>query len=210
MDAAESAHWQISQWKNDGIMPEEATLVAEDDRQFGIAKLYSQYQRQLHAYNAFDLDDLILQTAHLFKTRKDILEKWQHNIHYLLVDEYQDTNAMQYELVRMLAEKRQCLTAVGDDDQSIYAWRGAKPENLVQLSKDFPTLQVIKLEQNYRSSRRILKLANELIKNNPHVYEKRLWSDLGMGRALALSSAIAKRMKVSVSAWSCSRTRSRT
>jgi ATP-dependent DNA helicase Rep len=186
MDVAEAAHWQISQWKNDGIMPEQASLVAEDDQQLGIAKLYSQYQRQLHAYNAFDLDDLILQTAHLFKTRADILEKWQNSIHYLLVDEYQDTNAMQYELVRMLAEKRQCLTAVGDDDQSIYAWRGAKPENLVQLSKDFPKLQVIKLEQNYRSSRRILKLANELIKNNPHVYEKKLWSDLGMGESVRL------------------------
>ncbi|MDT8282500.1 MAG: UvrD-helicase domain-containing protein [Gammaproteobacteria bacterium] len=181
MDVAEAAHWQISQWKNDGIMPEQAPQIAEDDRQHNIAKLYSQYQRQLHAYNAFDLDDLILQTAHLFKTRKDILEQWQNKIHYLLVDEYQDTNAMQYELVKMLAEKRQCLTAVGDDDQSIYAWRGAKPENLVQLSKDFPTLKVIKLEQNYRSTRRILKLANELIKNNPHVYEKKLWSDLGMG-----------------------------
>jgi len=186
LDAAESAHWQISQWKNDGVMPEEATLYAEDDRQFGIAKLYSQYQRQLHAYNAFDLDDLILQTAHLFKTRRDILEKWQNKIHYLLVDEYQDTNAMQYQLVKMLAEKRQCLTAVGDDDQSIYAWRGAKPENLVQLSKDFSNLKVIKLEQNYRSTRRILKLANELIKNNPHVYEKKLWSDLGMGESVRL------------------------
>lgn len=186
LDVAESAHWQISQWKNDGIMPEEATLYAEDDRQFGIARLYMQYQRQLHAYNAFDLDDLILQTAYLFKTRTDILQKWQDRIHYLLVDEYQDTNAMQYALVKMLAEKRQCLTAVGDDDQSIYAWRGAKPENLVQLSKDFPRLQVIKLEQNYRSSRRILKLANELIKNNPHVYEKKLWSDLGMGDSVRL------------------------
>jgi len=186
MDAAEAAHWQISQWKNDGVMPHEAMLVAEDDRQFGIAKLYSQYQRQLHAYNAFDLDDLILQTAHLFKTRKDILQKWQDKIHYLLVDEYQDTNAMQYELVRMLAEKRECLTAVGDDDQSIYAWRGAKPENLVQLSQDFKNLKVIKLEQNYRSTRRILKLANELIKNNPHVYDKKLWSDLGMGDGVRL------------------------
>jgi len=186
LDAAESAHWQISQWKNDGIMPEQATLVAEDDRQFGIAKLYSQYQRQLHAYNAFDLDDLILQTAHLFKTRRDVLERWQNKIHYLLVDEYQDTNAMQYQLVKLLAEKRQCLTAVGDDDQSIYAWRGAKPENLVQLSKDFNNLKVIKLEQNYRSTRRILKLANELIKNNPHIYEKKLWSDLGMGEGVRL------------------------
>ncbi len=186
LDAAESAHWQISQWKNDGVMPDQAVLVAEDDLQMKIAKLYRQYQRQLHAYNAFDLDDLILQTAHLFKTNKSILESWQNKIHYLLVDEYQDTNAMQYELVKMLAEKRQCLTAVGDDDQSIYAWRGAKPENLVQLSKDFPTLKVIKLEQNYRSTRRILNLANELIKNNPHVYEKKLWSDLGMGDSVRL------------------------
>ncbi len=186
LDAAESAHWQISQWKNDGVMPDQAVLVAVDDLQMKIARLYVQYQRQLHAYNAFDLDDLILQTAQLFKTRDDILQKWQNKIHYLLVDEYQDTNAMQYELVKMLAEKRQCLTAVGDDDQSIYAWRGAKPENLEQLSKDFPTLKVIKLEQNYRSTRRILKLANELIKNNPHVYEKRLWSDLGMGESTRL------------------------
>ncbi len=186
LDAAEAAHRQISQWKNDGVMPEQAVSVAEDDLQLRIARLYAQYQRQLHAYNAFDLDDLILQTAYLFKNNADILQSWQNRIHYLLVDEYQDTNAMQYELVKMLAEKRQCLTAVGDDDQSIYAWRGAKPENLVQLSKDFPTLKVIKLEQNYRSSRRILKLANELIKNNPHVYEKRLWSDLGMGDVVRL------------------------
>ncbi|MCG6939603.1 MAG: UvrD-helicase domain-containing protein [Gammaproteobacteria bacterium] len=186
LDAAESAQAQISRWKNDGIMPQQAAFIAENDRQAGIARLYSQYQHQLHAYNAFDLDDLILQTAYLFKTREDILEKWQNQIHYLLVDEYQDTNNMQYELVKMLAAKRQCLTAVGDDDQSIYAWRGARPENLVQLSQDFPRLKIIKLEQNYRSSRRILNLANELIKNNPHVYEKRLWSDLGIGEEVRL------------------------
>jgi ATP-dependent DNA helicase Rep len=149
-----------------------------------IAKLYGQYQRQLHAYNAFDLDDLILQTAHLFQTREDILAKWQDRIHYLLVDEYQDTNAMQYQLVKLLAGRRRCLTAVGDDDQSIYAWRGAKPENLTQLSKDFPDLKVIKLEQNYRSTSRILKLANTLISNNPHIYQKRLWSDLGLGESV--------------------------
>jgi ATP-dependent DNA helicase Rep len=100
------------------------------------------------------------------------------------VDEYQDTNAMQYQLVKLLAGHRQCLTAVGDDDQSIYAWRGARPENLVQLSTDFPALKVIKLEQNYRSTARILKLANTLISNNPHVYEKRLWSDLGVGETV--------------------------
>ncbi len=186
LDAAESAHWQISQWKNNGVMSEQAASVAEDDRQLGLAKLYVSYQRQLHAYNAFDLDDLILQTVHLFKTRPDILQSWQHKIHYLLVDEYQDTNAMQYELVKLLAGTRHCLTAVGDDDQSIYAWRGAQPENLVQLAKDFPRMKLIKLEQNYRSSARILKLANTLIQNNPHVYEKKLWSELGPGETVRM------------------------
>ena len=181
LDLASQAQAQISSWKNDGILPEDAASVAQDDRQLQISNLYIKYQRQLHAYNAFDLDDLILQTAHLFMKRPDILEKWQNRIHYLLVDEYQDTNAMQYQLVKMLADRRRCLTAVGDDDQSVYAWRGARPENLEQLSKDFPDLELIKLEQNYRSSGRILKVANELIKNNPHVYEKRLWSDLGYG-----------------------------
>jgi len=188
MDAAESAHWQISQWKNNGIMADEAASVAEDDRQLGIAKLYVSYQRQLHAYNAFDLDDLILQIVHLFRSKPEILQNWQNKIHYLLVDEYQDTNAMQYELVKMLAGARHCLTAVGDDDQSIYAWRGAQPENLVQLAKDFPKMKLIKLEQNYRSSARILKLANTLIDNNPHVYEKRLWSDLGPGEPVRMIS----------------------
>jgi ATP-dependent DNA helicase Rep len=181
LDLASQAQSQISTWKNDGIMPEQASSIATDDRQLQFAKIYVKYQRQLHAYNAFDLDDLILQTAHLFMQRPDILEAWQNRIHYLLVDEYQDTNAMQYQLVKMLADRRRCLTAVGDDDQSVYAWRGARPENLEQLSKDFPDLELIKLEQNYRSTGRILKVANELIKNNPHVYEKRLWSDLGYG-----------------------------
>lgn len=181
MDLASQAQAQISNWKNDGLMPEQAAAIASDDRQLQFAKLYAKYQRQLHAYNAFDLDDLILQTAHLFMQRPDILDAWQNRIHYLLVDEYQDTNAMQYQLVKMLAARRRCLTAVGDDDQSVYAWRGARPENLEQLSKDFPDLELIKLEQNYRSTGRILKVANELIKNNPHVYEKRLWSELGYG-----------------------------
>ena len=181
LELASRAQAQISNWKNDGILPERAAELAEDNQQLLLAKLYAKYQRQLHAYNAFDLDDLILQTTQLFKHHPAILEAWQNRIHYLLVDEYQDTNAMQYELVKMLADKRRCLTAVGDDDQSVYAWRGARPENLEQLSKDFPDLKLIKLEQNYRSTGRILKVANELIKNNPHVYEKRLWSDLGYG-----------------------------
>ena len=181
VETAERFQWQISAWKNDGILPEQAISEADDDMALRIAKVYANYQRQLHAYNAFDLDDLILQTVRLFSEHPKVLQAWQDRIHYLLVDEYQDTNAMQYQLVRQLADRRHCLTAVGDDDQSVYAWRGARPENLHQLSTDFPKLEVIKLEQNYRSCGRILKVANELISRNPHIYEKRLWSELGYG-----------------------------
>ena len=180
-EKAERFHWQISSWKNDGILPEQALGLAEDDLQRRIASVYGGYQRQLHAYNAFDLDDLILRVVQLFSHHDSVLSAWQDRIHYLLVDEYQDTNSMQYQLVKMLAARRRCLTAVGDDDQSVYAWRGARPENLVQLTTDFRDLEVIKLEQNYRSCSRILKVANELISQNPHVFEKRLWSDLGYG-----------------------------
>jgi len=184
LDVIERTQRLISQWKNDGVMPEQSLTIAKDDSELQSAKLYVKYQRQLHAYNAFDLDDLILQTAQLFIHNPDILEVWQHKIHYLLVDEYQDTNTTQYELVKMLSAKRRCLTVVGDDDQSVYAWRGAKPENIELLSQDFTDLKVIKLEQNYRSVGRVLKVANALIKNNPHVYKKRLWSDLGYGEEI--------------------------
>ena len=192
VEKAERFHWQISSWKNDGVSPERAISDAADDIQLRIARVYGAYQRQLHAYNAFDLDDLILQTVHLFSEHNEVLGAWQDRIHYLLVDEYQDTNSMQYQLVRMLTARRRCLTAVGDDDQSVYAWRGARPENLEQLARDFTDLEVIKLEQNYRSCGRILKVANELISQNPHVFEKRLWSALAYGdplRVLQCSSA---------------------
>jgi ATP-dependent DNA helicase Rep len=116
------------------------------------------------------------------------LEKWQNKIRYLLVDEYQDTNITQYQLVKLIAGTLGRFTVVGDDDQSIYAWRGAQPENLAQLQKDFTRLQVIKLEQNYRSTGRILKVANHLIANNPHAFEKRLWSELGYGDSLRVLS----------------------
>ncbi|MBT8126161.1 MAG: UvrD-helicase domain-containing protein [Gammaproteobacteria bacterium] len=184
LEKAERIHWQISSWKNDGVTPEQAISLAEDDTQLRMARVYGNYQRQLHAYNAFDLDDLILQTVQLFSHHSDLLDAWQNRIHYLLVDEYQDTNSMQYQLVKMLTDRRRSLTAVGDDDQSVYAWRGARPENLEQLAKDFTDLEVIKLEQNYRSCGRILKVANELISQNPHVFEKRLWSDLGYGDSI--------------------------
>ena len=116
------------------------------------------------------------------------MEKWQNKIRYLLVDEYQDTNITQYQLVKLIAGTLGRFTVVGDDDQSIYAWRGAQPENLAQLQKDFTRLQVIKLEQNYRSTGRILKVANHLIANNPHAFEKRLWSELGYGDPLRVLS----------------------
>ncbi|MBK5964094.1 ATP-dependent DNA helicase Rep [Thiocystis minor] len=172
---------RISRWKNDFVDPEQAMSHAEDDFETQLASLYAGYERSLRAYNAVDFDDLILGPARLFRNQPDLLETWQGRIRYLLVDEYQDTNGAQYELVRHLAGPRGTFTVVGDDDQSIYAWRGARPENLARLKDDYPTLKVIMLEQNYRSSARILGLANALIAHNPHVFEKRLWSELGPG-----------------------------
>ncbi|MCU7802156.1 MAG: DNA helicase Rep [Candidatus Thiodiazotropha sp. (ex Lucinoma borealis)] len=176
--------WIISAWKNDLITPEQALDQAQDDLQVRQAQLYSAYQRSLKAFNAFDFDDLILAPVTLFRDHPDALESCQNRIRYLLVDEYQDTNQAQYELVKQLVGVRAAFTVVGDDDQSIYAWRGARPENLTRLQSDFPRLKLIKLEQNYRSSGRILKSANQLISNNPHVHEKQLWSELGPGPEL--------------------------
>ena len=122
-----------------------------------------------------DFDDLIMLPVQLFRQYPEVLNDWQERIRYLLIDEYQDTNTAQYEMVRALCHMRQKLTVVGDDDQSIYAWRGARPENLQRLQADFPNLDVIKLEQNYRSSSRILGAANHLIANNPHLFDKQLW-----------------------------------
>jgi ATP-dependent DNA helicase Rep len=179
---------QISRWKNTLVSPEQAMLNADASDKLAqqAAHWYVQYQRQLQAYNAVDFDDLIRLPVDLFETDAAALERWQNKIRYLLVDEYQDTNAAQYALVKRLTGVRGSLTVVGDDDQSIYAWRGAQPENLALLAQDFPRLNVIKLEQNYRSSNNILSAANELIKNNPHVFEKKLWSDKGTGDRLRI------------------------
>ena len=181
---AASLQWRISEWKNDMIAPDQALTQATDDLETRTALLYANYQRSLKAYNAVDFDDLIQLPVQLLRDSPDTLERWQNRIRYLLVDEYQDTNLSQYELVKQLVGVRQALTVVGDDDQSIYAWRGARPENLERLKQDFPRLKVIKLEQNYRSSGRILRCANHLIANNPHVFEKKLWSELGPGEQL--------------------------
>ncbi len=173
---------RISRWKNLFITPEQA--AHQDDGYAEIAPLYEAYTRQMRAYNAVDFDDLILLPVLLFQSHPTVLEKWQNRIRYLLIDEYQDTNQTQYQLLRLLVGNPGRFTVVGDDDQSIYAWRGAQPENLAHLQRDFPRLKVIKLEQNYRSTGRILKVANQLIANNPHVFEKRLWSALGYGDPL--------------------------
>jgi ATP-dependent DNA helicase Rep len=183
-DQAGTIQNRISNWKNDRVLPEQAVATAKSPADVLCAQAYLRYQRALKAYNALDFDDLILKPTILFEHHPDVLEKWQNLIHYLLVDEYQDTNSSQYLLVRQLIGIRGGLTVVGDDDQSIYAWRGARPENLVQLQEDFPGLKLVKLEQNYRSTARILKAANTLIANNAHVFDKQLWSELGYGDPL--------------------------
>ena len=180
-----AVQWQISSWKNAMVDAEQACTLAGGDAPKALAAgLFSQYQRHLKSYNAVDFDDLIFLPVRLFLEHPDIRDAWQNRIRYLLVDEYQDTNTGQYQLVRSLTGPRGALTAVGDDDQSIYAWRGAQPENLALLQQDFPHLKVIKLEQNYRSTGRILKAANQLIANNPHVFPKSLWCELGYGDPL--------------------------
>ncbi len=183
-DKARLIQRQISNWKNDGLLPEQALAGAKSPADMLCAEAYKRYQQALKAYNALDFDDLIVLPGTLFEHYPNILEKWQNRIHHLLVDEYQDTNSSQYALVKQLVGIRGNLTAVGDDDQSIYAWRGAKPENLANLQEDFAGLKIIALEQNYRSTGRILKAANTLIANNRHVFKKQLWSDLGVGEPL--------------------------
>ena len=180
---------EIGSWKNELVLPEQAIREARDAQKALFAQLYGRYQNQLRAYNALDFDDLIMIPTLLLTNNATSRERWQQRFKYLLVDEYQDTNTSQYELVRLLVGQRARFTVVGDDDQSIYSWRGARPQNLVLLSKDFPDLRVIKLEQNYRSSGRILHCANILIQNNPHVFEKKLFSELGYGSELRIITA---------------------
>ena len=174
----------ISDWKNDLIPPEQAHTTCETQEDVQFAHLYQLYERNLRAYNAVDFDDLIVMPARLLQENAEVRDKWQNRVRYLLVDEYQDTNTAQYILVKLLVGVMGQFTAVGDDDQSIYAWRGAKPENMALLQTDFPNLKVVKLEQNYRSTSRILKAANTVIGNNPHLFDKKLWSDKGHGDAI--------------------------
>lgn len=179
---------QISLWKNSFISPAAILAGASDDIELQNGQIFQQYQDTLKTYHAVDFDDLIKLPIELFETNLEVLYKWQQRIHYLLIDEYQDTNMCQYKLVKLLTARSNRFTAVGDDDQSIYAWRGANIENLNNLQKDFAALKVIKLEQNYRSTTTILAAANNLINNNPKLFTKKLWSEFGGGEVIKLVS----------------------
>ncbi|WP_448212466.1 DNA helicase Rep [Colwellia sp. MEBiC06753] len=180
-DLLSKLQMMISNWKNDLLLPDQILKQVTDADTALYAEFYQRYYLHMKAYNALDFDDLILIPTLLLKHYPDVRERWQKKIRYMLVDEYQDTNASQYELVKLITGERGRLTVVGDDDQSIYSWRGAKPQNLVLLGQDYPNLKLIKLEQNYRSSGRILHCANILIANNPHVYDKALFSEHDYG-----------------------------
>ena len=179
-----SIQWLVSGWKNAMKSPDQAAAEAKSEIEVLAAKAYRDYAATLKAYQAVDFDDLILLPMQLFQEHPKIRDKWQNRLRYLLVDEYQDTNACQYQLLKLLTGPRAMFTAVGDDDQAIYGWRGADVENLRGLPRDYPNLKLIMLEQNYRSTARILQAANNVIGNNEKLFEKKLWSDLGHGEAI--------------------------
>ncbi|CAN5607764.1 UvrD-helicase domain-containing protein [soil metagenome] len=175
-DALQAMQSLVSRAKNVGLSPDQAAAAARSAREHEAASLYARYQARLSAFNAVDFDDLIRLPVELLETDADCAPGWRERIGYLLVDECQDTNDAQYRMLKALAGPQGDFTCVGDDDQSIYAWRGANPENLSQLAQDYPALTVIKLEQNYRCSNRVLRAANALIAHNPHAHPKTLWS----------------------------------
>jgi ATP-dependent DNA helicase Rep len=187
-DNAQARRWQwaISAWKNQGLSSHQAEAIAADDTERLTARIMKRYEERLAAYQAVDFDDLIGLPHKLLLTDAQVRQKWQDTLRYLLVDEYQDTNATQYELLKLLAGERALFTAVGDDDQSIYGWRGATLANLQRLPQDYPRLKVIALEQNYRSTGSILRAANAVIGHNPKLFDKKLWSALGDGDAVHL------------------------
>jgi len=178
---AKQWQWTISAWKNAGLNAAQALAGAADEDQRVAATIMGRYEERLAAYQSVDFDDLISLPLKLLKEHEVVRQHWQQQLGHVLVDEYQDTNATQYDLLKLLVGDGARLTAVGDDDQSIYGWRGATLDNLKKLPLDFPQLKVIMLEQNYRSTTAILDAANNVIGPNPKLFAKTLWSDLGQG-----------------------------
>ncbi|MDP2262546.1 MAG: UvrD-helicase domain-containing protein [Hydrogenophaga sp.] len=187
--AARQWQWTISAWKSAGLNAEQAMAAAQDEDERVAAAIMERYQDRLSAYQSVDFDDLIGLPLKLLNEHPDVRERWQKKMGHVLVDEYQDTNATQYELLKLLVGERARFTAVGDDDQSIYGWRGATLDNLKKLPQDYPELKVIKLEQNYRSTSGILRAANNVIGPNPKLFPKTLWSDLGEGEPVRVVDA---------------------
>jgi ATP-dependent DNA helicase Rep len=191
VDIATARQWQwtISNWKNAGLDGRAALAQAKDDHERSIAVIMQRYEERLTAYQSVDFDDLIGMPLRLLRDHSEVRAKWQQQLGHVLVDEYQDTNATQYELLKLLVGERARFTAVGDDDQSIYGWRGATLDNLKKLPVDFPQLKVIKLEQNYRSTSAILRAANNVIQPNPKLFPKTLFSELGEGEPVRVVDA---------------------
>lgn len=187
-DAATARQWQwgISAWKNAGLNAAQAEAQAKDPAEVTMARIMARYEERLAAYQSVDFDDLIGLPLKLLREHEDVRLKWQQALAHVLVDEYQDTNATQYELLKLLVGERGRFTAVGDDDQSIYGWRGATLDNLRKLPQEYPTLKVVKLEQNYRSTSAILRAANNVIQPNPKLFPKTLFSELGEGEPVRI------------------------
>ena len=194
-DAATAREWQwtISAWKSAGLNAAQALAHSSDEADRVAAIVMGRFEERLTAYQSVDFDDLISLPLRLLQEHPDVRQKWQAQMGHILVDEYQDTNATQYEMLKLLAGGNPAesarFTAVGDDDQSIYGWRGATLDNLKKLPVDFPTLKIIKLEQNYRSTSAILRAANNVIGPNPKLFPKNLWSDLGEGEPVRVVDA---------------------
>ncbi len=181
--------WRISQWKSALLDPRQAAAQARDPEDVQAAKVWERYNEALTAYQAVDFDDLMVLPLRLLREHDEVRERWNQRLRYVLVDEYQDTSDAQYQLLRLLVGDRGRFTAVGDDDQSIYGWRGATLDNLRRLPEDYPNLEIIKLEQNYRSTNAILRAANAVIASNPKIYPKRLWSEHGEGDPVEVREA---------------------
>jgi ATP-dependent DNA helicase Rep len=186
---ARAWQWTISAWKGAGLAAADVLRQARDETERQIATIMARYEERLAAYQSVDFDDLIRLPLKLLGEHPEVREKWQRQLGHVLIDEYQDTNASQYELLKLLVGDKARFTAVGDDDQSIYGWRGATLENLKRLPVDFPQLKVIKLEQNYRSTSAILRAANNVIGPNPKLFPKTLWSELGEGEPVRVVDA---------------------